>query len=239
MKKESKQFWPIESILTIIGLLLIIICMTFGKLIGFFHFLLLLTTGILLSIITLVITLSRKRNSNKSKYITLTIFVCLTLFLFLGQNIYGYIGDYFMLMPKLGRLNVFVKEIKDYKNIQNMSDGQRHYKELNNHLITYDSIKVDTPQSRFIRKTEMINDVLTSEQISKEKYNQYRNELIYLGFIRFEIHGDAIIFTIDGMLDNCYGYAYCETEYIPKNTKCGRIVVWRQIIKNWYSFGTT
>lgn len=49
----------------------------------------------------------------------------------------------------------------------------------------------------------------------------------------------TILFTLDGMLDNCVGIAYSEDNSNPGYTNCGRIIEWRKLDEHWYFWYTT
>jgi len=49
----------------------------------------------------------------------------------------------------------------------------------------------------------------------------------------------TIVFTIDGMLDNCVGIAYSDDNSNPGYTNCGRIIEWRKLDEHWYFWYTT
>lgn len=49
----------------------------------------------------------------------------------------------------------------------------------------------------------------------------------------------TIVFTLDGMLDNCVGIAYSDDNSNPGYTNCGRIIEWRKLDDHWYFWYTT
>jgi hypothetical protein len=151
---------------------------------------------------------------------------------------------YVFLYPKVSELEKFTKDIISYKKIFKMSSGERYYKQLNDHLIEYDRSIVEYDRNTIdksspLRRREYYLDVLDNEDISLEKYDYFRQRLNILGFIDFELDESFVSFTIDGMLDNCYGIAYSVNGNDPGGLDCGRVVVWKKIRGNWYRWGTS
>jgi hypothetical protein len=134
-------------------------------------------------------------------------------------------------------LEAFVIDIRSYGKISGMSDANRFYKEFNLDLITFNPSDVDT--QGIGRDVVLLDTALERSKVSRAKYEDFRRRLIDLGFINFTTQGEILIFTRDGMLDNCYGLAYSESKRIPKSTSCGSVVRWDHLTGNWYSFGTS
>jgi hypothetical protein len=120
-----------------------------------------------------------------------------------------------------------------------MSDGDRYFKTLNEYLVEYDSSKVDTTTHDGMKSTLYYITALEKDSISISKYVEFRAKLKEFGFISFEQTGEFVSFTIDGMLDNCYGFAYSESGSSPKVLKCGLVVSWKRVYRNWYYWTTT
>ena len=53
------------------------------------------------------------------------------------------------------------------------------------------------------------------------------------------LESGEVIFTLDGILDNCVGIAYSKDNQNPGYTNCGRIVEWKKLDDHWYLWYTT
>jgi hypothetical protein len=147
---------------------------------------------------------------------------------------YGFIidcNDHLFFKSREDRLNEFVSEINDYEKIYQMSNGLRSSKLLNNNFITFENVNNES-----LDDIKTLDDLLISEGIERHVYENFRQRLIEIGFIEFEILEDGtIIFTIDGFLNSCDGVAYSITGESPKNTRCGgRLHHWKHLKRNWY-----
>jgi hypothetical protein len=151
---------------------------------------------------------------------------------------------YVFLYPKVNELEKLKEEIISYRRIFKMSSGEQYYKQLNDYLVEYDRSIVEYDRNTIdksspLRRREYYLDILENDDISLEKYNYFREQLIKLGFIDFELGESFVSFTMDGMLDNCYGIAYSVNGDDPGGLDCGRVVVWSKIKDNWYHWGTS
>lgn len=159
---------------------------------------------------------------------------------FYSLNIQIHIADaiYFKIREKQLRSLAF--DIKHYGKIEEMSDGLRYWKSINNTNIETDIKNVDTTGGEFGGQKYLLDDVLKRKGIDKKIYEQFRQRLIATGFISFTVLDDgSISFTMDGMLDNCYGISYSESGIRPEFNDCGDIISWVKISDNWYAWGTT
>ena len=88
-----------------------------------------------------------------------------------------------------------------------------------------------------LHKTKMTETVLQIEKARQEK------KLITVPQLNFAavdtLESGEIIFTLDGMLDNCVGIAYSKDNQNPGYTNCGRIVEWKKLDEHWYLWYTT
>ena len=147
-------------------------------------------------------------------------------------------ADWMFFKFREAKLTQLVTEIKSYKKVIEMSDGQRYWKTFNNTSVEPDLRNVDTIE-KFGGKYYLDN-ILKRDSVDKKHYQYFRKLLIETDLISFTTQKDGTIsFTIDGFIDNCYGIAYCETELKPKTNDDGEIIRWTKIGKNWYAWSTT
>ena len=148
------------------------------------------------------------------------------------------ISEYTFVILRKDKLDKLAHEIKEYSKIKQMSDGQRFWKSINN--ISIESKIKDTTSNEFFGPKYFLDDILAKENVEKNKYEDFRQQLISIGFIEFETLEDgSLSFTIDGMLDNCEGYAYSTTGENPVSNNCGVIIFWKKVADNWYVWATT
>ena len=148
-------------------------------------------------------------------------------------------ADFMFFKLRENKLNNFITELKNYDKIKQMSEGQRFWKSINHTSIEPDIKHVDTTQGAFGPKY-FLDDILKRDGVDKEHYELFRQKLIDLGFESFTVLDDGTVsFTIDGFIDNCFGFAYSETGKSPKENDCGEIIDWTKVGNKWYSWGTT
>jgi len=84
------------------------------------------------------------------------------------------------------------------------------------------------------RMTETVNAIETARQQNKQI------EIPQLYFAAVDtLESGEVIFTLDGMLDNCVGIAYSKDNKNPGYTNCGRIIEWKKLDDHWYLWYTT
>jgi hypothetical protein len=148
---------------------------------------------------------------------------------------YGFLLDtcdyvFFRLREK--QLNEFVVEIRKYKKIHEMSDGLRHWKSINDHFVEFNRHEIDTTMHQYF-----VDDILQSEHIDKDIYENFRQRLINADLVSFSVETDgAISFLIEGFLDSSTGLTYSETGTIPRGNYRGGITHWVHVGYNWYVY---
>ena len=82
-----------------------------------------------------------------------------------------------------------------------------------------------------------------TEVVTEIKKAKHENRQIAIPRLKFALvdtlEDGTIIFTIDGILDNCVGVAYSEDNVNPGYTNCGRLVEWRRLEDHWYFWYST
>jgi len=177
-------------------------------------------------------------NKSKKKYYLIIAGLAIILYFF-TYNIQRNTADLVYYKSKENLLTELITDIKSYQKINEMTDGLRFWKSINNTSIEANIKDVDTTDKGFGKKY-FLDDVLKKNNIDKAHYELFRKRLIATGFESFVILDDGTIsFTMDGMLDNCYGIAYSETGKNPQINDCGDIIRWEKINDHWYAWGTT
>lgn len=134
-------------------------------------------------------------------------------------------------------LNKFALDIKQYGKIREMTDGKISRKTINDSLYEFTEKEVLNQYSPVVY---LYKDLLEKLNIDEQVHGKFREKLSENNFMSFETFKDGTIsFTIGGMLDNCYGFAYSETGEHPEFNDCGKIIRWEKVQGNWYAWGTT
>jgi hypothetical protein len=153
------------------------------------------------------------------------------------------IGDYLFFNSRKAALNEFVKDILTYEKIINMSNGLRHFKELNGELVGYTDGEIDKEEMQGMRRRKPVAEVLSRDDIDPAKYEEFRNRLRQLEFIEFEVQPGYVAFLYDGFLDNLSGYLYTRDGAAPPPMRTllflSHLIGLRSLGNGWYSFSTT
>lgn len=182
----------------------------------------------LISLIALIIS-TRKITEIESKktsiiYKVVGLSFVLIFFLTYGQQIK--LTEYFSYQKNKVELRNIVDKITE-SNITIMTD---EYENLNGYPINNWGFEPEYP----------LDSILAIYNIDKQEYENLRIILKSIGYRSISKSEDGIIFfTKGGIIDNCYGIAYSQTEKPPIENNCGKIIKWRKIIDNWYTWTTT
>jgi hypothetical protein len=140
-------------------------------------------------------------------------------------------------------LTEFTRDILAYGKISEMSDGDRHYKELNGELIAFAVVDIDTLTASAFRKTWPLDHVLARDQITREKYEQYRQRLRELTLIQFQVRPGYVAFLYDGFLDNLDGYLWVRDDArspaLNSELFGTQLIALQELGGGWYRFHTT
>jgi hypothetical protein len=133
-------------------------------------------------------------------------------------------------------LNDFVADFRAYGRIRSMSDGQRHWKQLNDEA--YES---PAPIRRGIGR---FADVMQRDSIDPRMYQNFRKRLTHLELIEVETTDRYTAFIYDGFLDNLVGFVWVAPgqpeprvgEWMLSNTQ---VVSVTRLDSHWYYVVTT
>src|SRR4029077_8785360 len=152
-------------------------------------------------------------------------------------------GRFLFFVSRQTQLDGFVRDILAYGRIREMSDGQRYFKQLNGELITYDPSKVTISRDAGTRPIVALDQILERDHIDPVRYAEFRQRLIDLKLIEFEVEDGYVAFLYDGILDNLMGFLYVREGAAPpaldSELFACKLVALRRIRGNWYAFGTT
>ena len=106
-------------------------------------------------------------------------------------------------------------------------------------FFTYKEEIINTSNKIFflVHKSKMLETVALIQTAQRENKQMGNLELSFATVDTLE--SGEIIFTLDGMLDNCIGIAYSEDNTNPGYTNCGNIIEWKKLDDHWYLWQTT
>ena len=153
-------------------------------------------------------------------------------------------GDRLFFESRKERLDTFTQELLEYRRIQAMSDGTRHFKELNGELVAYAAAQVDTarrePTTRSILPVE---SVLARDGIDRQVYESFRARLQELKLIEVSVQPGHVAYLYDGILDNLQGYLFVRHGHRPPRRGSelfmAELVLLSPMGDGWYWFATT
>lgn len=140
-------------------------------------------------------------------------------------------------------LEEFAQDILAYGRITNMSDGSRHFKQLNGELVAYTPSNVSLSHDEAVRSIVLLEDVLHRDGIDRQRYDDYRDRLGRLNLVEFEVTSSHVAFLYDGILDNLQGFLLLRSG-MPESIMnsyvfSSRVVAISALGGQWYWFATT
>ena len=152
-------------------------------------------------------------------------------------------GDHLFFESRKERLEELTRELLEYGRIRAMSDGTRHYKELNGELVAYTAAQVDTVRAEPWRPILPVVSVLARDGIDREVYESFRARLQELKFIQVRVEPGYVAYLYDGILDNLQGYLLVRPGHRPPRRGSelfmAELVFLTPIGEGWYRFATT
>ena len=153
-------------------------------------------------------------------------------------------GDHFFFESRKERLEEFTRELLEYGRIHGMSDGTRHFKELNGELVAYTPAQVDTARRELTPRPVLpVESVLARDGIDRQVYESFRARLQELKFIEVSVQAGHVAYLYDGILDNLQGYLWVRPGHRPPRRGAelfmSELVLLNPIGDGWYWFATT
>lgn len=152
-------------------------------------------------------------------------------------------GDHLFFETRKARLEEFTRELLEYGRIWAMSDGQRHFKELNGELVAYTATQVDTARREpTTRPILAVESVLARDSIDRRVYESFRARLQELKLIEIQVQPEYAAYLYDGILDNLQGYLFVRPGHRPPRLGSelflGELVALSPRGDGWYWFAT-
>jgi hypothetical protein len=151
-------------------------------------------------------------------------------------------GERLFFETRRGRLESFAHDITTYGRIHQMSDGTRHFKELNGELVAYSPAEVDTAV-KGVPPTRPLGEVLARDAIAAQRYDEFRRRLQDVKLIQFDARPGLVAFLYDGLVDNLQGYLLVQPGAAPPpmHSKLfgAELVRLEPLGRGWYKFATT
>lgn len=83
------------------------------------------------------------------------------------------------------------------------------------------------------------NNILISKLSIDEANEILKSENSILKVICVPKENKHVLFLLEGVIDNCTGFAYSLTDNKPSQNCCGDLISWKKILMNWHKWGTT
>ena len=152
-------------------------------------------------------------------------------------------GERLFFESRRSRLEALARDITAYGRIHQMSDGTRHFKELNGDLVAYTPAEVDTLGKAGSPPTRPLAQVLARDAIAEQRYDEFRRRLQDVKLIQFDSRPGLVAFLYDGMVDNLYGYLLVQPGATPPSMHSqlfgAELVRLEPLGGGWYRFATT
>jgi hypothetical protein len=174
------------------------------------------------------------------KVVVLLLAVVTDVGLILGTSTLERAGDRLFFESRRSRLDAFARDIVEYGRIHQMSDGLRHFTELNGQLVAASPAELTTgPRG----STRLLEQVLARDVIAKHRYDDFRQRLRDVAVIEFDARPEYVAFLYDGMVDGQEGYLLVQPGASPpalRETLFGAALIRLEPIGDgWYRFATT
>jgi hypothetical protein len=141
------------------------------------------------------------------------------------------------------QLTAAIEELDQHGRIQEMPDGQRHFKSLNGDLVAFTPAEVDTTRDPDLRNTVPLEWVFARDSIDPVRFERSRQQLIAMRLVEVERTDSYVAFMHDGMLDNLEGFLFVRPGHSPPPLETelfdSMLVRLRPLRDGWYWFATT
>jgi hypothetical protein len=152
-------------------------------------------------------------------------------------------GNWLFVKSREAALEAFIRDIDGYARIRQMSDGERHFKELNGALIAFEIRHREMDSGRSQPDVLPIETVLARDRIDRARYEDFRRRLIGLRLTEFDATPTYVAFLHGGMLDDLSGLIYVRSGAAPPPMDSplfkSKLIRLQHVTGNWYWFGTT
>lgn len=193
----------------------------------------------LLALSTLAVIVWAAWGIRRQKVVVLVLAVVADVCFVSGTPTLSRAGDRLFFESRRSRLETFSRDIVAYGRIHQMSDGMRHFTELNGQLVASSA----TEAMPGAAPTRPLEQVLAGDAIEARRYEEFRGRLRELGLIQFDARPEFVAFLYDGMLDNLEGYLVVKPGASPpamRSTLFGATLIRLEPLGDgWYRFATT
>ena len=197
----------------------------------------------LLAVSTLTVVLWGLWGLHLRKILLLVLAVVADVGLVMGTPALDRAGERLFFESRRSRLEAFAHDITAYGRIHQMSDGSRHFKELNGELVAFTPAEVDTSVKAGAPATRPLAQVLARDTIAAQRYDEFRRRLHDVKLIQFDSRPGLVAFLYDGMVDNLQGYLLVQPGAAPPPIRSelfgAELVRLEPLGGGWYRFVTT
>lgn len=195
----------------------------------------------LMVVSTLVVGVWAAWGIRRRKVVVLALAVVADVGLIAGTSSLERAGDRLFFESRRSRLDAFARDIVAYGRIHGMSDGLRHFTELNGELV---ATSASDPATRSPgATTRPLEQMLARDGIAAHRYDDFLQRLRDLALIEFDDEPAFVAFLYDGMVDGQEGYLLVKPGASPpsmRSTLFGEALIRLEPIGDgWYRFATT
>jgi hypothetical protein len=194
----------------------------------------------LLVVSTLVVGVWAAWGLRWRKVVVLLLAVVADVVLITGTSVLERAGDRLFFESRRSRLDAFARDIVDYGRIYQMSDGLRHFTELNGQLVAASPTELTSGPGG---STRLLEQVLARDAIAAQRYEDFRERLRDLALIEVDVRLGYVAFLYDGMVDGQEGYLRVQPGEAPPAMRAtlfgASLVRLESIGDGWYRFATT
>ena len=192
----------------------------------------------LLILSTLIVGMWAAWGIRWQKVVVLLLAVVADVGLISGTSVLERAGDRLFFESRRSRLDVFARDIVAYGRIQQMSDGLRHFTELNGQLVTPSATMRSAGTA-----SGSLELVLARDTIAAQRYEDFRQRLRDLAVIQFDVEPGYVAFLYDGMVDGQEGYLRVQPGAAPPALRASlfgaALVRVEPLGDGWYRFATS
>jgi hypothetical protein len=105
-------------------------------------------------------------------------------------------------------------------------------------IISYGHLMKASDRIFFMTHRESMTEVVSHIKKSRQENREFAIPQLKYALVD-TLEDGTIVFTLDGILDNCVGIAYSDDNVNPGHTNCGRIIEWRRLDDHWYIWYST
>jgi len=99
-------------------------------------------------------------------------------------------------------------------------------------------------EKQFLHEHHTLLETIATQTLAHELSIEEANALLHQHDLNLKIYcipddKSQVLYILQGMLDNCYGFAFNPEQKSPPEYCIGDLTQWKELEKNWYIWGAT